>query len=462
MDDATPYDLSHERALLGACIIDRDAISVVRDLVSIEDFYLEKHAQIYTGLLNLVERRIPPDLVTLAGELRERGQLELVGGAAFIAELASETPAGGMHVEHYAQRIIQTSAQRRVVELGAQIQIRARQGGDVAALFEELSVMMEVTKQASTPRSNWAEAVAPGRLLYRQKFEQEPFIVDKVLPQGTFLLTGKPKTRKSWLALNFGMAVAAGGRALGQYQAAQGDVLYIDLEMGAKRIHKRLHVVSPDEEPPRGLHFATSWPRMGEGFESWLRDYLQARPFTRLVVVDTLVGIRPRRARYEDPYESDKNFTQTLTNLCQQYRIAMLLIHHSRKADGSDITDDASGSTGLTGGVDNYAALRLVRGEKAAGELLITGRDIEIDGDLDLKWDARLAQWNAVEREATMTPERRDVLGLLSDRPGLTYKQIALILKRPEDGTKRLLSDMKAAGLLFNSGGGWFTQEAEE
>jgi hypothetical protein len=277
------------------------------------------------------------------------------------------------------------------------------------------------------------------------------------------LITGKPKTRKSWLALNYSWAVAAGGKALGRYQAQQGDALYIDLEMGAARIHKRLHVVSPEAQPPKGFHFATKWPRVGAGFDTWLRDYLRSHPFTRLVVVDTLVGIRPIRKKYEDPYESDKSFTQALTDLCHEFHIAMVLIHHSRKVDGSDITDDASGSTGLTGGVDNYAALRLSRETKGAGELLLTGRDIEMeDPDLKLKWDPRFAMWNVTEDQVMITPERRDVLGLLSDRPGLTYKQIALVLKRPEPGTKRLLSDMKDDGQVENHGGAWFVAGDDE
>lgn len=457
----TPYDLVNERALLGACLLDRDAISGARNIVAVDDFYLEKHSQIYTVLLDLVDRKVPPDIATVAGELKARGWLDLVGGLTMLSELASETPTA-VHVEYYAQRIAQVSAQRRVVELTAQMKIRALQGGDVAALFEELQTMVEVTKQASTPKANWEEAVVPARLLYAWKFEEEPFVIDQVLPTGTFLLTGKPKTKKSWLALNCAMAVASGGKALGQYQAMHGDALYIDLEMGQKRLHKRLHVVSPQLTPPKGFSFATRWPRVGEGFETWMRDYLKSHPFTRLVVVDTLVGIRGRRLRYEDPYESDKKFTQGLTDLCHEHRIAMLLIHHSRKADGSDITDDASGSTGLIGGVDNYGALRLSRTERGAGELLLVGRDIEIDGELKLKWDQRLAQWNVTETEVTLTPQRRDVLGILADRPGLKAKEVALLLKRDEGGTKRLLSYMKDDGLVFNSGGCWFAADNDD
>lgn len=453
-----PYDLTNERALLGACLIDRDAITLAREIVSIEDFYLDKHGTIYATLIDLVEKRIPPDLVTVSGALRERGQLEQVGGLHFLGALCEETPTA-VHVEHYARQVLQTSAQRRIIQLGAEIQIRGHEGGDVAGLFSELQTMMEITRQASTPKANWAESVVPARMLYRYKFEHVPPIIDQILPAGTMLLTGKPKTRKSWLALNFAWAVAAGGRALGQYQALQGDALYIDLEMGAARLHKRLHVVSPDAEPPKGFSFATKWPAVGKGFEGWMRDYLKSHPFTRLVVIDTLVGIRAARARYEDPYEADKKFTQALTDLCHEHRIAMLLIHHSRKSDGSDVTDDASGSTGLTGGVDNFGALRLSRNEKGAGQLLLRGRDIEIDGDLNLKWDARLAQWNVTGEAVMLTPERRDVLGLLTDRPGLKYRDIALILKRDEGGTKRLLSNMKADGQVVNLGGGWYVSE---
>jgi hypothetical protein len=456
-----PYDLDNERAVLGACLLDRDAISAIRDILSIEDFYLEKHGLIYACLLDLLEQRVPPDMTTVSGRLREKGQLVAAGGLAYLGDLVSETPTA-VHVEHYARRVLQTSGQRRVIQLSAEIKIRAYDGGDISQLFEELQQMVEVTKQASTPKANWEEAVLPARLLHKLEFADQPFVIKDILPEGTMLITGKPKTRKSWLALNFAWAVAAGGKAFGQYQAVQGDVLYIDLEMGARRIHKRLHVISPTNPPPKGLNFATKWPRLGAGFESWFRDYMKSHPFTRLVIIDTLVGIRPVRKKYEDPYEADKQFTQTLTDLCHEHHCAMLLIHHSRKADGSDITDDASGSTGLTGGVDNYAALRLSRNEKGAAEFLLTGRDIEIDGDLNLKWDPMLAQWNATDEQVMLTPERRDVLGILSDRPGLTYKQIALVLKRPEPGTKRLLSDMKTEGLVANYGGGWFVAGEDE
>lgn len=466
MEASIPFDISAERAVLGACLLDRDAITVIRDILSIEDFYLEKNALVYRALLDLVDRRIAPDLVTVAGQLRDNGHFDDIGGNLYLSELMAETPTA-VHADNYANRVLQTSAQRRIIQLGAEIQIRGHEGGDLESIYSELQARLEVTRQASTPKSKWEEAVVSARALYKHKFEVVPFTIKDILPPGTMLLAGKPKTYKSWLALNLAIAVASGGKAMSKYEATPGDVLYIDLEMGAARIHKRLHVVSPNADPPRGLKFATKWPPVGEGFETWLRDYLKSHPYTRLVVIDTMVGIRAPRKRYEDPYEADKRFAQSLTNLCQDYRISMLLIHHSRKADGSDVLDDISGSTGLPGGVDNTAILRLVKGKRGAGELFLRGRDIEIQGDLNLKWDQRLAQWNAVDDDErsgpSLTPERKEVLELLRDRPGLKPKQIAVILDRDEPGTRRLLGNMAADGLLSSAQGGfWYVADDED
>ena len=143
-----------------------------------------------------------------------------------------------------------------------------------------------------------------------------------------------------------------------------------------------------------------------------------------------------------------------------EIHIAMLLIHHSRKADASDVTDDASGTTGLVAGVDNFAALRLSRTEQGLAELAIVGRDIELDGTLHLKWDAMLAQWNAIDEavaaQESLSPERRQVLEVLHERPGSTYQEVAGALGRLEHSTARLLSAMRADGIVYNEDGRWF------
>ena len=194
----TPYDLAAERAVLGACLIDRDAITAVRDILSVEDFYLERNGVIYDALIDLLQARTPPDFVTLKSKLEEKNHLELAGGLLYLGELVEAVPTS-VHVVHYAQRVVQTSAQRRVIQLGAEMQVRARQGGDIRGLFDELRTMVALTEDASLPKAKWEEAVVPARLLYGFKFEATPFVIEDIVPEGTMLITGKPKTRKSWL-----------------------------------------------------------------------------------------------------------------------------------------------------------------------------------------------------------------------------------------------------------------------
>ncbi|MEI7643736.1 MAG: DnaB-like helicase N-terminal domain-containing protein [Chloroflexales bacterium] len=60
-DIPLPYDLNNERAVLGACLIDRDVITVIRNILSMEDFYLEKHAQIYAAMINAAWTHLQAD-----------------------------------------------------------------------------------------------------------------------------------------------------------------------------------------------------------------------------------------------------------------------------------------------------------------------------------------------------------------------------------------------------------------
>jgi hypothetical protein len=438
--------------------MERDAILVIKDLLSASDFYLEKHAWVYEALIECVRNRIPPDMVTVADELRRQDRLEKIGGAPFLAELVADVPSW-VHAEYYAKIVARAAGQRRLIELGGEISAAAYdERRSLADLQQEIAARLQIEQRASTPRPDWEGCVIRGDKLYTKKFEPQPAIIEDILPQGTFLLTGKPKTKKSWLALNYALAVAWGGRALGHFQATQGDVLYVDLEMGQRRLHERLHVVSPDTVVPKNLHFASEWPKIYEGCERWLADWMEAHPFTRLIVFDTQTAIRPPRERNEEPYDHEKRYTQVLSDFCHQHGVAMLLIHHSRKIGGGDVIDDASGTTGLTAGVDNYGSLSRSVNEKDAGVLRLLGRDIRLDDDLNLKWDAKLATWAYMPDAAdySLTPERRAVLALLRDTPGLYSRQISELLRKDINSTRRLLHEMKKTGLVISEDGRFF------
>ncbi|NJN18414.1 MAG: replicative DNA helicase [Oscillochloris sp.] len=120
MDRNVPYDIQAERATLGSILLEREAIVAIAGWLPAEYFYLEKHALIYESMLACYGRREPPDLATVASELRRQERLDLVGGLPFLGELAAEVPTA-VHIEYYARIIERTAVLRRLIEVGGKI-----------------------------------------------------------------------------------------------------------------------------------------------------------------------------------------------------------------------------------------------------------------------------------------------------------------------------------------------------
>ena len=121
-----PQNVDAEEAVLGAILIDPDAIIRVATFLNPEDFYREKHGWIYDTALTLHDRREPIDLLTVCDELDRRNQLDEVGGPAFITALVNAVPTS-IHAEHYARIVERTGTRRRLIEAAGQIAALAYQ-----------------------------------------------------------------------------------------------------------------------------------------------------------------------------------------------------------------------------------------------------------------------------------------------------------------------------------------------
>jgi replicative DNA helicase len=119
-DNLQPHNLEAEEAVLGSLLIDPDAIINVATFLTPNDFYVQRHSWVYEAILTLHEVRQPPDLVTLADELRRRDRLEEIGGTAFLTSLMSSTPTS-IHVEFYARIVERTAVLRRLIDAAGQI-----------------------------------------------------------------------------------------------------------------------------------------------------------------------------------------------------------------------------------------------------------------------------------------------------------------------------------------------------
>lgn len=117
---ALPQALEVERAVLGAMLIDNMAINRVVEVLGDETaFYHTPHRKVYAAIQYVSERGEPVDQVTLTAELVRRGQLDDVGGAVFIAELASEM-ATAANAEYHAQIVLEKAQRRRLIDAATQ------------------------------------------------------------------------------------------------------------------------------------------------------------------------------------------------------------------------------------------------------------------------------------------------------------------------------------------------------
>ena len=117
---SVPANIEAERAVLGALMIDPDAIVKVANFLRAQDFYRERHGWIYDAMASLNERHEPLDFVTLTDELERRGQLEEVGGPAYLTDLIASTPTA-IYVDHYARIVERTAVLRRLISAAGKI-----------------------------------------------------------------------------------------------------------------------------------------------------------------------------------------------------------------------------------------------------------------------------------------------------------------------------------------------------
>ena len=110
-----PQATDVEQSVLGAMLIEREAIPRAIEILTPEAFYLAKHQKIYTAMLSLFERGNPVDLITLTEELKRRGALDDIGGAYYLTELTTQV-ASAANVEYHARIIAEKSLLRNMIE----------------------------------------------------------------------------------------------------------------------------------------------------------------------------------------------------------------------------------------------------------------------------------------------------------------------------------------------------------
>ncbi|RLP22752.1 AAA family ATPase [Mesorhizobium sp. YM1C-6-2] len=282
------------------------------------------------------------------------------------------------------------------------------------------------------------------------------WVVPDYLPEGLSILAGRQKLGKTWLALDWAIAVATGGAAMGSVFCEVGDVLYIDLENGHRRIQGRINMLFPGERnrPDLGrLGWVNDAPDLNKGFLPALDDWRSSVIEPRLVVIDVLQRIKPAGKAGQNSYESDYDAMSALQRWATERRVAVLCLHHTRKGGADDPLEALSGSNGLSACADTTL---LLDRDGNGTTLYVRGRDVE---EKESAMSFLSGMWNLIGEAAEIrrTDERSRILSALlaADAP-ISPREIAIATAMPRNNVDQLLFKMGKAGEVRKAGRGGY------
>ena len=240
-----PHDLDLERSVLGALLIDANAIVKVIEFLKAEHFYRRAHSDVYQAIRNLYEAREPADLVTVPVELKKMGRLIDVGGVSFLTELVNSVPTAA-NIEAYARLIRDLYIRRSLLTAAGEIGNISFEDDDVDSLLDRaeqvlFAISNEKVHQDFTPVKDTLE-ITFERLdeLSKQKGSLRGVptglkSLDRMLfglqKENLIILAARPSVGKSSLAIN-----------IAQYAATvkKVGIALFSLEMGAESIVDRM------------------------------------------------------------------------------------------------------------------------------------------------------------------------------------------------------------------------------
>lgn len=218
-----PQNIDAEKSVLGALMLDKDAIIRVANLIRLGDFYKDIHNLIYETMLDLYEKREPIDVLSLSNRLEEKNQLDAIGGSSYLATLVNTVPSSS-NIVHYAKVVQKKSTLRKLIETASEIvELGYREEEDVEKLLDQaeqklFAVSQKYIKQDFIPIRSILEA-AFNRIDELHKGDHQLRGIPTGYPDLNNILAGfqksdliilaaRPSIGKTTLALDFARKIA--------------------------------------------------------------------------------------------------------------------------------------------------------------------------------------------------------------------------------------------------------------
>lgn len=241
-----PQNVDVEASLLGALLIDADALIKIADAVNAEDFFDPRHRHVYESIITLYDKHSPIDVLTLSDQLKSDGFLDMVGGPAYLTELTNYVPTAS-HVEQYGEIVAQKALRRRLIAAAEDItELGYNETHGLRELIEEAEAkLFEVSQH------NIKNDIVSLETILEQSFDRlDELHKDKGKIRGVptgykdldatlagfqnsdlIILAARPSMGKTALALNLAHNVAV---------QSQLPVLIFSLEMSKEQLVDRL------------------------------------------------------------------------------------------------------------------------------------------------------------------------------------------------------------------------------
>lgn len=429
-----PHDLEAEQSLLGAMLVNPQALAVAIGIVEPDALYRASHATIFAVLMGMHAQGVPVDTTTVGAQLERQGSLDDVKGREYLHYLTERLPTAA-NVRQYCAIVIERAGQRR--KLHAQERLRnAIECGDADAEGIALAQLSSAFQRDSHGVSRLPIYRAPD--LSEMVVEQPLAVLPGYVYQGAItLFVAKAKTGKTTFLLHLAAALLNSREFLSR--ATLRLPVFIYTEEGRETMVTAMRRAGVHRE--KDLHLLFKQDARGRGLEEVL-GALRAEAGRRaqgsacLLILDTISGLSG--AVNDD--ENNSGFAQRVVDAVRPFTEAgwaVVLTQHMRKS-GGDLEDSMRGSSAFGGAVDIICSMTKgnASGHDGRRELHAAGRFDKIPRELVIELTdgvyAALGQKSDLER-ATI---RRQLLELLPSEAGRALSE-ACILETLGEGASR-------------------------
>ncbi len=221
-----PQNLEAESSVLGGILLENEAINRVLEVLTTDDFYRESHRKIFRAMIELYDRSEPVDLITLSDILKAKGDLEAVGGSAYLASLANATPTSA-NIHHYARIVREKAIRRYLISAATTIATRGFEDQENVDEFldEAEKVIFDISeKRVRTSFVMVGEMIRDSIKMVERLYERKELVtgvpsgykdLDRLTagfqPSDLIVVAGRPSMGKTALCLNIATHAAFGG-----------------------------------------------------------------------------------------------------------------------------------------------------------------------------------------------------------------------------------------------------------